>query len=166
MKIELSPIGYVRSPFMEPSGVPIQTKAGNEYSGTVEVLEGYADGLADLDGFSHIFLLTYLHRSKGYDLKVIPFLDDVERGVFSTRAPRRPNPIGLHLVRLERVEGNILHIRDIDMIDGTPVLDIKPYIPKGDERENYRLGWLTGKIEEFESRHSDDRFDRRSGRSR
>ncbi|MBN1539383.1 MAG: tRNA (N6-threonylcarbamoyladenosine(37)-N6)-methyltransferase TrmO [Candidatus Thermoplasmatota archaeon] len=160
MKIELSPIGYVRSPFKEPSGVPIQTKAGNEYRGTVEILEQYSEGLSDLDGFSHIILLTYLHRSKGYDLKVFPFLDDVKRGVFSTRAPRRPNPIGLHLVRLERVEGSILHIRDIDMIDGTPVLDIKPYIPKGDEREEYKLGWLTGKIEGFETRMADKRFDR------
>lgn len=166
MNVVLSPIGYIRSPFKEPSGVPIQTKAGNEYSGTVEILEEYAEGLADLDGFSHVFLLCYLHRSTGYDLKVVPFLDDVKRGVFSTRAPRRPNPIGLHLVRLESVEGNILHIRDIDMIDGTPVLDIKPYIPQGDEREKYRLGWLTGKIEEFESRMSDDRFNRSSGRSR
>ena len=160
MRIEFDPIGYVRTPFKEPSGVPIQTRAGNEFEGKVEVLEEYAEGLSDIDGFSHIILLCHLHRSEGYDLKVVPFLDDVERGLFSTRAPRRPNPIGLHLVRLQKVEGSVLHIRDIDMIDGTPVLDIKPYIPMGDEREECRLGWLTGKIEKFESSLSDDRFDR------
>jgi tRNA-Thr(GGU) m(6)t(6)A37 methyltransferase TsaA len=152
------PIGVVRSPFKEPEGVPIQTRGGNEYQATVEIIEEYAEGLLDLEGFSHIILLCYLHETEGYDLKVIPFLDDVERGVFSTRAPRRPNPIGLHLVRLDSVEGNVLHIRDIDMIDGTPVLDIKPYIPQGDEKENYKLGWLTGKIEEFEKRMADGRF--------
>jgi tRNA-Thr(GGU) m(6)t(6)A37 methyltransferase TsaA len=157
-EIIFHPIGYARTPFKEPAGVPIQTRAGNQYEGTVEVLDEYAEGLSDLEGFSYIILLCYLHKTEGYDLKVIPFLDDVERGLFSTRAPRRPNPIGLHLVRLERVEGNVLHIRGIDMIDGTPVLDIKPYIPQGDEKEDCRLGWLTGKIEEFESKIADDRF--------
>jgi len=160
MKIELTPIGYVRSPFKDVTGVPIQTRGGNEFKEQVEVLPEYAEGLADLDGFSHIIMLCYLHKAQGYDLKVVPFLDDVERGLFSTRAPRRPNPIGLHLVRLEKVEGNILHIRDLDMIDGTPVLDIKPYIPMGDEKEGCRLGWLTGKIEEFETRVADGRFNR------
>ncbi|MFW3147078.1 MAG: tRNA (N6-threonylcarbamoyladenosine(37)-N6)-methyltransferase TrmO [Thermoplasmatota archaeon] len=164
MKIEMRPIGFVRSPFKEPEGVPIQTRAGNDIEATVEIKEEFTEGLSDLEGFSHIILLTFLHRSSGYELKVFPFLDDVKRGVFSTRAPRRPNPIGLHLVRLVKVEKNILRIKDIDIIDGTPVLDIKPYIPQGDERENCRLGWLTGKIEEFESKIADGRFSRSSGR--
>ncbi len=160
MKIEYSPIGYVRSPFKEPSGVPIQTKAGSDIEGEIEVLEEFVDGLSDLEGFSHIIVLTHLHAHSGYKLKVTPFLDDVERGVFSTRAPKRPNPIGIHLVRLISVEGNILKILDIDMIDGTPVLDIKPYIPQGDEREDSRIGWLEGKLQRFLKEHGDDRFSR------
>lgn len=160
MKIEFNPIGYVRSPFKEPSGVPIQTKAGSDIKGEIEVLEEFIEGLSDLDGFSHVIILTHLHAHQGYKLKVTPFLDDVERGVFSTRAPRRPNPIGFHLVRLEAVEGNILKIIDIDMIDGTPVLDIKPYIPQGDEREECRIGWLEGKLQRFLNEHGDDRFSR------
>ncbi|MGA1848885.1 MAG: tRNA (N6-threonylcarbamoyladenosine(37)-N6)-methyltransferase TrmO [Thermoplasmatota archaeon] len=162
MKIELAPIGYVRSPFKDLGGIPIQTRRGNDFTGEVEVLEEFAEGLADLDGFSHIILLSYLHRSEGYDLKVVPFLDNVERGVFSTRAPRRPNPIGLHVVKLEGVGGNILRIRGIDMVDGTPVLDIKPYIPHDDA--DLKLGWLEGKLEEFDSKLSDGRFSRSSPR--
>ena len=116
------------------------------------------EGLSDLDGFSHIIVITYLHKSKDHDLMVTPFLDDVKRGVFSTRAPRRPNPIGLHLVRLVSIEENIMNILDIDMIDGTPVLDIKPYIPQGDERTDSRIGWLEGKLQRFLSEYADDRF--------
>lgn len=160
MKIEYSPIGYVRSPFKEPSGVPIQTKAGSDIEGEIEVLDEFVEGICDLEGFSHIIVLTHLHAHRGYKLKVIPFLDDVERGVFSTRAPKRPNPIGLHLVRLRSVEGNVLRIMDVDMIDGTPVLDIKPYIPQGDEREGSRIGWLDGKLQRFLSEQADDRFSR------
>ncbi len=158
MKIEFSPIGYVRSPFKEPSGVPIQTRAGSDIEGSIEILDEYVEGLSDLDGFSHIIVITYFHKSKDYDLLVTPFLDDVKRGVFSTRAPRRPNPIGLHLVRLVSIEGNNLNILDIDMIDGTPVLDIKPYIPQGDERTDARIGWLEGKLQRFLSEYADDRF--------
>lgn len=157
MKIEMTPIGYVRSPFEDPKGIPIQTRGGDDFVGEVEVLDQYAEGLEDLDGFSHIILLTYFHKARGYDLKVTPFLDEVERGVFSTRGPRRPNPIGLHIVRLEKVEGSILRIRGLDMIDGTPVLDIKPYLPH--ECDELRLGWLEGKIHHFGSKLSDGRFD-------
>ena len=160
MNIIYKPIGYVRSPFKEPSGVPIQTKAGTGIEGEIEVLDEFVDGLSDLEGFSHIFVITHLHAHEGFKLKVTPFLDDVERGVFSTRAPKRPNPIGLHLVRLRSVKGNILHIMDIDMIDGTPVLDIKPYIPQGDEREDHSIGWLEGKLQRFLKENADDRFNR------
>ena len=164
MKIEYVPIGYVRSPFREPSGVPIQTRAGNDIEGTVEILEEYAAGLSDLEGFSHIIMLTHMHMCEGYRLKVTPFLDDVKRGVFSTRAPCRPNPIGFHICRLDGVEGSILHIRDLDMIDRTPVLDIKPYVPQGYEREDVRIGWLEGKLDEFLSTYADDRFSRSGSR--
>jgi tRNA-Thr(GGU) m(6)t(6)A37 methyltransferase TsaA len=158
MGIEYSPIGYVRSPFKEPSGIPIQNRGGRGIGGKVEILDEFAEGLSDLDGFSHIILITHLHKSEGYNLRVIPFLDDVERGVFSTRAPRRPNPIGLHIVRLDRIENNIIHIKDIDMLDGTPVLDIKPYFPMVREEEEIRIGWVEGKIERFDSEESDKRF--------
>lgn len=162
MRIDYSPIGYVRSPFKEPSGIPIQNRGGKGIEGKVEVLDEFAEGLSDLDGFSHIILITHLHRSEGYKLKVVPFLDDVERGVFSTRAPRRPNPIGLHIVRVDRIEGNIIHIKDLDMLDGTPVLDIKPYFPMVDESEKIRIGWVEGKVERFDSEESDERFNRSS----
>ncbi len=158
MDIEYSPIGYVRSPFKDPSGMPIQNRGGKGIEGKVEVLDEFVGGLSDLEGFSHILLLCHLHRSSGYDLKVVPFLDDVVRGVFSTRAPRRPNPIGLHVVRLEKIEGNILHIKDLDMIDGTPVLDIKSYFPMVGEGEEVRTGWVGRKLERFDSMESDSRF--------
>ncbi|MBW2079470.1 MAG: SAM-dependent methyltransferase [Deltaproteobacteria bacterium] len=102
--------------------------------------------------------------SSNFQCKVIPFLDDVKRGVFSTRTPKRPNPIGPHLVRLQSIQGNRINILDIDMIDGTPVLDIKPYIPLGDERQDARIGWLDGKLQKFLSEHADDRFTRPSDR--
>lgn len=160
MGIEYSPIGYVRSPFKEPSGIPIQNRGGKGIEGTVEVLDEFVEGLSDLEGFSHIILITHLHISEGYRLRVIPFLDDVERGVFSTRAPRRPNSIGLHIVRLDRIENNIIHIKDIDMLDGTPVLDIKPYFPMVREEEEIRIGWIEGKQKRFDSEESDGRFEK------
>jgi tRNA-Thr(GGU) m(6)t(6)A37 methyltransferase TsaA len=125
----------------------------------VDVLSEYAEALADLDGFSHIILLCHLHRSTGFRLKVVPFLDTVERGLFATRAPRRPNPIGLSVVRLVRVDGCTLHIAELDLLDGTPVLDIKPYVGDFDQRPGARFGWL----EEARKHHADvvadDRFD-------
>ncbi len=159
MNFEYSPIGYVRSPFKDPSGMPIQNRGGKGIVGTVEVLDEFVEGISDLDGFSHIILLCHLHMSSGYHLKVVPFIDDVERGVFSTRAPRRPNPIGLHVVRLERIEGNVLYIKDLDMIDGTPVLDIKPYFPMVNEEDDVKIGWIEGKHDRFDSMESDERFE-------
>lgn len=159
-KIIYNPIGIIHTPFPEPKGVPIQPSRGKGIKGTIEVFDEFTEGLADLDGFSHIILLTHLHKSTGYKLKVVPFLDDVERGLFATRAPRRPNPIGLSVVRLMAIEKNILHIEDIDIIDGTPLLDIKPYVPSFDKETKYRSGWLekrTGK--ESENKKADGRFD-------
>lgn len=143
--IQYRPIGVVHSPFQEPRAVPIQPPGAWQIAGTVEIFPEYAEGLCDLAGFSHIILITHLHLSEGYTLKVKPFLDDTLRGVFATRAPRRPNPIGLSVVRLERIEGPILHITGVDMVDGTPLLDLKPYVPDFEGITDVQIGWLTGK---------------------
>ena len=142
MKVVYRPIGTVHSPFSEAAGMPIQPSRARGILGTVELEPEYAEGLQDLHGFSHAVLLCHLHRSRGFTLKVVPFLDDTPRGVFATRAPRRPNPIGLSVVRLVSIEGNRITFEGVDLIDGTPVLDIKPYVPEFDEREEIRLGWL------------------------
>ena len=120
-KIEFRSIGIVHSPFFEIGGMPIQPSRSEGAKGTVEIFDEFIEGLADLDGFSHIILLFHLHRSEGYNLKVTPFLDNQPRGLFATRAPRRPNPIGLSVVRLASVENNILSIEDVDILDGTPL---------------------------------------------
>jgi tRNA-Thr(GGU) m(6)t(6)A37 methyltransferase TsaA len=156
--IVFKPIGFVHSPFKEPRGVPIQPRAGKDIRGTVEVLPEYARGLKDLEGFSHIILLFNFHLSEGYELEVLPFLDDVKRGVFATRAPRRPNPIGLSVVRLLKVEGNVLHIADLDIVDGTPLLDIKPYVRHFEAEEEIRIGWLEGRVRDSKERKADSRF--------
>ncbi len=155
--IVFRPIGVIHSPFSEPKGTPIQAAARDE-AGTVEIFEQFAEGLKDLDGFSHIILLFHFHRSKESSLLQKPFLDDHPRGVFSIRSPSRPNPIGMSVVKLERVEGNILHIRGVDMIDGTPLLDIKPYIPAIDSRTGGKAGWLEGKTRGFGEKRDDGRF--------
>ena len=142
MTIEYEPIGVVHSPFTEQEGTPIQPSRAKGAKGTVEVYPEYAEGLADLDGFSHIYLLCHLHRSTDFELKVVPYLDTVPRGLFATRAPRRPNPIGLSIVDLVRIEGNLLTVKNIDLLDGTPVLDIKPFVDQFDERREVRTGWL------------------------
>lgn len=141
MKFEFSPIGIVHSSWTEPVGVPIQAAFAGGAAGTIEVLPEFSEGLADLDGFSHIILLYCFHRSRGCTLTCRPFLDDRERGVFATRAPRRPNPIGMSIVRLLGVDGAVLRIADVDIVDGTPLLDIKPYIPDFDARKDVRTGW-------------------------
>ena len=142
MKVVYEPIGVVRSPFSEPEGVPIQPSRGRSVRALVELLPELESGLSDLDGFSHIILICHLHRSRGYSLRVVPFLDDMPRGVFATRAPRRPNPIGLSVVRLIAIEGCRLVFEGVDLLDGTPVLDIKPYVPEFDDDTCVRLGWL------------------------
>ena len=156
--LRCKPIGTIHTPFTDPAGMPIQPTGGDGVEGTIDILPAYWDGLADLDGFSHIFLLYHLHRSAGYTLRIIPFMDTVERGLFSTRAPKRPNPIGLSVVRLERIDSGVLHILDVDILDGTPLLDIKPYIPHVDHRDNVRVGWLEDVQQKFKQRRSDDRF--------
>ncbi len=156
--MEFAAIGTIRSPFSSRTGMPIQPATAVGTRGTVEVHDEYAEGLHDLDGFSHIILLYHFHRSEGFDLIVVPYLDSVAHGVFATRAPRRPNPLGMSIVRLERVEGSALHITDVDVLDGTPLLDIKPYVPAFDSQGEIRVGWVEqygGKVPET---RSDDRF--------
>lgn len=141
----MTPIGVIRSPHAVPADAPIQPRFAKGAKGRIELRPDLAEGLRDLGGFSHIIILYYMHRTEGYSLKVKPYLDDHERGLFATRAPRRPNPIGLSVVRLERIEGHVLHVRDIDAVDGSPLLDIKPYVPPFEPSEEIKIGWLTGK---------------------
>lgn len=137
------PIGIIHSPFVDVAGMPIQS-ARSEAEGVVEVFEGYALGLVDVEAFSHLLLLYVFDRAGETRLTVTPFLDDSPHGVFSTRYPARPNPIGLSVVELVERDGCRLYVRGIDVLDGTPLLDIKPYIPQFDHHPVTRTGWLTG----------------------
>jgi tRNA-Thr(GGU) m(6)t(6)A37 methyltransferase TsaA len=156
--IEFKPIGIIHTPFTEPEGIPIQPAGAAGVHGTVDVFEEYAAGLKDLDGFSHIILLYHFHRSRGFSLQVVPFMDKQPRGLFATRAPKRPNPIGLSVVQLDRIEKGTLHIQNVDILDGTPLLDIKPYVPEFDSYTNIRTGWLEKVKKTVPTRRSDDRF--------
>jgi tRNA-Thr(GGU) m(6)t(6)A37 methyltransferase TsaA len=144
-EIVYRPIGVIQSPFKTPEDAPIQPRYARQAEGQVVLEDQYAEGLSDLQDFSHIILLYHLHLSESYSLRVTPYLDDQKRGLFATRAPRRPNPIGLSVVRLVAVEGNTLHVKDIDAVDGTPLLDIKPYVREFDPDVEIRVGWLTGR---------------------
>ena len=152
------PIGIIRSKYKDREGTPVQTTGARGVGGTVEVLPEWAEGLKDLDGFSHIILIYHFHLSKGYSLIVEPFLDNTPRGVFSTRAPKRPNAIGISVVRLVKIEGFTLYIEDVDIVDSTPLLDIKPYVPEFDGKEAERIGWLAGKAERAVQMSADKRF--------
>lgn len=152
------PIGVIRSPFKTPDGMPVQPSGSKTVKGTVIVDPEYEEGLEDLDGFSHIILIYYFHKSRGFSLKVIPFLDDRQRGLFSTRAPGRPNPIGLSVVRLKKISGNILEIKNVDILDGTPLLDIKPLVPEFDHGRKIRTGWLEKAASKARNKKSDKRF--------
>lgn len=156
--IKYTPIGVIHSPFKKPQGAPIQPAYGKGIKGKVEINSEFVEGLKDLSSFSHVILIYHLHLSKGYLLEVIPFLDNRPHGLFSTRAPRRPNPIGLSTVKLLKIEKNILYIENLDIVDGTPLLDIKPYVSKFDLIEEIRSGWLsTPKCGRQEGK-ADDRF--------
>lgn len=155
---ELKPIGVIHSPFKVLDGMPIQPAGAAGVKGSVEVFGEYRAGLKDLDGFSHIILLYHLHRSKGFSLHVVPFMDSEPRGLFATRAPKRPNPIGLSVVQLDKIEDGVLHIQNVDILDGTPLLDIKPYVPEFDAQGKVRTGWLETARKNVSNRKSDDRF--------
>ena len=158
MQITYRPIGVIHSPFTEIEGMPIQPAGAAGVRGRVIVAEEYADGLVDIEGFSHVVLLYHFHEVRGWKATVTPFLDAETHGVFATRAPRRPNPIGLSVVRLVSREGNVLHIENVDVLDGTPLLDIKPYVPEFDVHPADRIGWLSKARGQVETRRSDGRF--------
>ncbi len=134
------PIGVIHSPYKEKKGTPIQASRSKAV-GTVEVDPTFQDGLQDIEGFSHIILFYAFDREPAYTLLVKPFLDDQERGLFATRYPARPNPLGFSIVKLLGVHGNILEVEGLDVLDGTPLLDIKPYVLEFDQRDNVRCGW-------------------------
>jgi tRNA-Thr(GGU) m(6)t(6)A37 methyltransferase TsaA len=140
MEFQFRAIGIIHSPFTEPGQMPIQASRSTAHGQIILELE-YTAGLKDIDGFSHLILLYVFHQSKGYDLQVQPFLDDQSRGLFSTRYPRRPNQIGLSVVRLLECHENVLEIMDVDVLDNTPLLDIKPYMPEFDIRTDVKSGW-------------------------
>lgn len=152
------PIGTIHSPFVEPRGTPIQSTAGKTVRASVEVFPEYAEGLLDLEGFSHLILLYYFHRAAPYSLIVVPFMDSESHGVFATRAPARPNPIGMSVVRLVERRNNILEIQEVDILDGTPLLDIKPFISDVDTRRHTRKGWLSRGIRHLRRTRDDARF--------
>jgi tRNA-Thr(GGU) m(6)t(6)A37 methyltransferase TsaA len=157
-EIKYKQIGIIHSTFKEPKGTPIQPIVGKGSTGKIEVFEEYSQGLKNLDGFSHIILIYHFHLSKKSSLKVKPFMDDQKRGVFSTRAPSRPNPIGISVVRLSKIDGNILSISDLDILDGTPLLDIKPYVPEFDVRYVKKKGWLEKNLIKLSTSKDDGRF--------
>jgi tRNA-Thr(GGU) m(6)t(6)A37 methyltransferase TsaA len=158
VRIEFQPIGVIHSPFTDPAGMPIQPSGAAGVKGTVEVFEEFSPGLEDLDGFSHVILLYHFHRSAGFGLSVVPFLDSTPRGLFATRASRRPNAIGLSVVQLDRIEAGVLHVQNVDILDGTPLLDIKPYVPDFDAPSQVRTGWLERLGRTASEKRSDSRF--------
>lgn len=160
VEIKYKPIGIVHSPYKRPEGTPIQSTGAIGINGTVEVFQDYADGFKDLKGFSHIILLYHFHMSKESELIVKPYLDEQTHGVFATRAPSRPNPIGISVLRLVRVKRNVLFVRDIDIVDGTPVLDIKPYVPEFDVRDVKKIGWLEKNISRSANLKDNGRFNK------
>lgn len=153
-------IGIIKTPFQELEGMPIQSVGAIGVKGQIILNEDLKDGLKDLDGFSHIILIYYLHKSSGYNLNVKPFLDNELRGLFATRAPKRPNPIGLSVVKLISIEDNVVNIENIDVLDGTPLLDIKPYVPSFDNlaSDEINVGWLKNTKENVQIKKSDKRF--------
>jgi tRNA (adenine37-N6)-methyltransferase len=149
-------IGVIRTPFLEPAGTPIQSIYGHDIEGLVLLYEPYAAALDDIEGFDRLWLIYWMDRVNEFKPRIIPYRDDREHGLFATRSPGRPNPIGMSVVRLLRRECGTLHIADIDMLDGTRLLDIKPYIPVFDSHPGCRAGWVdTCRVDR---RKADDRF--------
>ena len=158
-QITYEPIGTIRTPFESPQGMPIQPVGNASSTGTVELRDEYADGVADLDGFTHCILLYHFHASTdAVSLQVEPFLDDEPRGVFATRAPQRPNPIGLSVVGIESVADGNVSVNGVDVVDRTPLLDIKPFVPEFDVPSDADTGWLTASKSTIQSEQADDRF--------
>ncbi|HEY0196057.1 MAG TPA: tRNA (N6-threonylcarbamoyladenosine(37)-N6)-methyltransferase TrmO [Methanobacterium sp.] len=158
--IKYKPIGIIRSPFKELEGMPIQPVGASGIKGEIHIEEEYKEGLKDLEDFSHVILIYHLHLINGFSLKVKPFLDNKDHGLFATRAPKRPNPIGLSVVSLDKILDNVIHISSVDILDGTPLLDLKPYIPNIEKRDDEEvcIGWLEERVHKASYTKSDDRF--------
>jgi len=156
--IKYRPIGSIRTPFKKQAEMPIQPSGAQGVQGTIKVKKEYIAGLKDLEGFSHVILIYHFHLSQGYSMHVTPFLDNQLRGVFATRAPRRPNAVGLSVVKLNAVEKDTLKIENVDMVDGTPLLDIKPYVPEFDAQTDVKTGWLAEAKKQVKQVKSDKRF--------
>ncbi len=156
--VKLPIIGIIKTPFTELAGMPIQPTGAQGIKGEIEIFGKYAEGLADIEGFSHIMLFYHLHECKGYSLKVTPFLDNSEHGIFATRSPKRPCRLGFTIVKLISREGNILKIENVDMLNDTPLFDIKPYVMEFDSYQTQKCGWFADKAKNAETQKSDDRF--------
>jgi tRNA-Thr(GGU) m(6)t(6)A37 methyltransferase TsaA len=156
--ISFTPIGRIHTPFHQQEGTPIQAALAGEAGGSVEIFPEYAEGLLDIEGFSHVFLLYAFHCMGPGLLVVKPYLDTTEHGIFATRSPKRPNPIGLSVVRLQSRNGNILQVQGVDMLDGTPLLDIKPYVPALDHFSAEKIGWFQNRIVSGTRVTADNRF--------
>jgi len=156
--VSYHPIGVIETPFAEREGMPIQAAGGEGVRGRIVLLPEYVGGLQDLAGFSHLILLYHFHLTRETRLVVTPFLDSTPRGVFATRSPNHPNPIGLSTVRLIEIRETILEIEDVDIVNGTPLLDIKPYVPAFDHRQPERLGWLEKAGASVRQTRADKRF--------
>jgi tRNA-Thr(GGU) m(6)t(6)A37 methyltransferase TsaA len=153
------PIGFIRTPFETAAGTPIQAAGAAGVRGWIDLDPDLVEGLRDLDGFSHLILVYHLHRTSPGRLTVTPFLDDRRHGIFATRSPARPNAIGLSTVRLLGIDGARLEVADVDILDGTPLLDIKPYVPPFDDRADARYGWFEQRAQNVHSVRADARFE-------
>ncbi len=157
--MQLNPIGTIYTPFQQIADMPVQPSGAQGVAGRIELRPELAEGLKDLDGFSHIIVLYHFHLVSRVSLTVTPFLDPQPRGVFATRAPTRPCPIGLSVLTLKGIHGHTLEVENVDMLDGTPLLDIKPYVPEFDQRTEVRTGWLEKATGRSLTARSDKRFE-------
>jgi len=158
MRANFKPIGIIHSPHHSVEGMPIQARFAKGVKGSIELREEFIPGLVDLDGFSHLILIYWFHKSQGYNLEVTPFLDNKSHGVFSTRAPKRPNSIGISVVKLLNIDNHVLEIENVDILSGTPLLDIKPYIREFDVHETEKEGWFSAQGNNLQDKKSDGRF--------
>ncbi len=156
--ITYQPIGIIHTPFNEKSNTPIQPASAIGVEGKIEVFSEFADGLKDIDGFSHLIIVYHFHLSEGFNLEVKPFLDEETHGVFATRAPKRPNGIGISVVKLKKAEGSTLHIENVDVINETPLLDIKPFVPDFSINDDVKIGWLSKHKDKIPNMKADNRF--------
>ncbi len=156
--MQIEPIGIIHTPFKKLGQMPIQPKGAKSVIATLEIDKEYTLGLKDLEGFSHIYLIYYFHEAVRTELEVIPFMDTQERGVFATRSPLRPSHIGLSITKILSIDDNIVTIKGIDVLDGTPLIDIKPYIPQFDGVNGVKTGWMNKSRSEVNTARSDERF--------